>query len=118
RAALVTLGNGNNVINRHEELAWGERDDHQRLRLTKPADLLEAWAESYTYRENEIHSYFAAERISRKFMGEVARAADAAGRRYAFTLNAGASRVAGHRRLPDVHCSRAGDPAEGARQLG
>src|SRR5207249_9541271 len=89
RAALVSLGHGHNVIKRLEELAWAERDDHQRLRLTKPADLLEAWAESYTYRENEIHSYFAAERISRKFMGEVARAADAAGRRYAFTLNAG-----------------------------
>src|SRR2546429_1012558 len=104
RAALVSLGHGHNVIKRLEELAWAERDDHQRLRLTKPADLLEAWAESYTYRENEIHSYFAAERISRKFMGEVARAADAAGRRHAFTLNAGAAPVARHPRLPHRHC--------------
>src|SRR5499433_3285527 len=86
RTALVSLGHGHNVIKRLEELAWAERDDRQRLRLTKPADLLEAWAESYIYRENEIHSYFAAERIRRKVMGEVARAADAAGRRYAFTL--------------------------------
>jgi len=118
RAALVSLGHGHNVIKRLEELAWAERDDHQRLRLTKPADLLEAWAESYTYRENEIHSYFAAERISRKFMGEVARAADAAGRRYAFTLNAGASLVASHLRLPNVHCYLEGDPDEVASQLG
>jgi hypothetical protein len=118
RAALVSLGHGHNVIKRLEELAWAERDDHQRLRLTKPADLLEAWGESYTYRENEIHSYFAGERISRKFMGEVARAADAAGRRYAFTLNAGASLVASHLRLPNVHCYLEGDPDEVASQLG
>src|SRR5438309_2381210 len=118
REGLVSLGHGHNVIKRLEELAWAERDDHQRLRLTKPADLLEAWAESYTYRENEIHSYFAAERISRKFMGEVARAADAAGRRYAFTLNAGASLVASHLRLPNVHCYLEGDPDEVASQLG
>src|SRR5215472_2920046 len=91
RAAVVSLGHAHNVVKRLEELAWAERDDDQRLRLGKPADLLEAWGESYTYRENEIRSYFAPERISRKFMGEVARAADAANRRYAFTLNAGAS---------------------------
>src|SRR2546426_3036863 len=60
RAALVSLGHGHNVIKRLEELAWAERDDHQRLRLTKPADLLEAGAGSHTYRENEIPSDFAA----------------------------------------------------------
>jgi len=51
-------------------------------------------------------------------MGEVARAADAAGRRYAFTLNAGASLVASHLRLPNVHCYLEGDPDEVASQLG
>lgn len=118
REAVVSLGHAHNVIKRLEELAWAERDDHQRLRLTKPADLLEAWAESYAYRENEIHSYFAPERISRKFMGEVARAAEAAGRRYAFTLNAGASLVASHLRLPNVHCYLEGDPEPVASALG
>lgn len=118
REAVVSLGHAHNVIKRLEELAWAERDDHQRLRFTKPADLLEAWAESYAYRENEIHSYFAPERISRKFMGEVARAAEAAGRRYAFTLNAGASLVASHLRLPNVHCYLEGDPEPVASALG
>src|SRR5215470_12701857 len=118
KAAGVSLGHGHNVIKRLEELAWAERDDEQRLRLSKPADLLEAWGESYSYRENEIRSYFAPERISRKFMGEVARAADAANRRYAFTLNAGASLVASHLRLPNVHCYLEGDPEEVASALG
>ena len=51
-------------------------------------------------------------------MGDVARAAEAAGQRYAFTLNAGASLVASHLRLPNVHCYLDGDPEAVASALG
>src|SRR5437870_12479126 len=68
KAAAVSLGHSHNVIRRLEELAWVERDDSQRFRLSKPADLLEAWCESYTYRANEITSYLAPERVTRKVM--------------------------------------------------
>jgi hypothetical protein len=118
RAAGVSLGHTHNVVRRLEELAWVERDDRQRFRLTKPADLLEGWGESYTYRANEISSYFVPERPSRKFMTELARAAEAAGRRYAFTLNAGASLVASIPRHPLIHCYVDGDPAAVASTLG
>ncbi|MGH7390946.1 MAG: hypothetical protein ACREM3_16035 [Candidatus Rokuibacteriota bacterium] len=119
RAAAVSLGHAHNVVKRLEELAWVERDDRQRIRLTKPADLLENWGESYTYRDNEILSYFAPERVSRKFMTDVARAAEAAGRRYALTLHAGASLVvAAHLRVPAVHCYLEGDPLPVATALG
>lgn len=118
RAAEVSLGHSHNVVKRLEELRWLERDDRQRLHLTKPADLLEGWSESYTYRQNEIASYFVTERVSRKFMGEIARAATAEGRRYAFTLNAGASLVAPQVRLPAIHCYLEGDPTPVARALG
>src|SRR5881227_1047811 len=57
RAAEVSLGHSHNVIKRLEELAWVERDDSQRFRLSKPADLLEAWCESYSYHANERASY-------------------------------------------------------------
>src|SRR3989304_1531395 len=49
--------------------AWGERDDSQRIRLAKPADLLESWCESYTWRANDVASYLAPERVTRRFMG-------------------------------------------------
>src|SRR5581483_6497077 len=62
RAAEVSLGHSHNVVKRLEELAWLARDDRQRLHLTKPSDLLEAWCDSYTYRQNEITSYFVPER--------------------------------------------------------
>lgn len=118
KAAGVSLGHSYNVVKRLEELAWAERDAGQRIRLSKPADLLEAWCESYTYRANEITSYLAPERVTRKFMGEMARAAVGAGRPYAFTLNAGAALLVPSLRLPTVHCYLEGDPAPIAEALG
>lgn len=118
RVAEVSLGHSHNVVKRLEELAWVERDDRQRIRLTKAADLLENWGESYSYRDNDVLSYFVPERPSRKLMADVAGAAAAAGRRYAFTLNAGLSLVAPHSRIPAVHCYLEGDPAPVATALG
>src|SRR4029453_5834892 len=86
-------------------------DGTQRIQLTKLADLLEAWVESYTYRSNEMASYFVAERVTRRLMADLARAAVSEGRRYAFTLGAGISLVAPPAKLGAVHCFLAGDPA-------
>lgn len=118
RAAEVSLGHSHNVVKRLEDLAWVERDESQRIRLSKPADLLESWCESYSYRDNEIVSYFVPERLTRRFMGDLARAATAEGRRYAFTLNAGSSLVAPQIRVPSLHCYLEGDPAPVASALG
>jgi transcriptional regulator with AbiEi antitoxin domain of type IV toxin-antitoxin system len=118
KAADVSLGHSHNVVKRLEDLAWVERDEHQRILLSKPADLLEGWCEAYSYRRNEITSYFVAERVGRKFMGEVARAATTLGRRYAFTLSAGVSLVAPQLRGPSVHSYLEGDPAPLAAALG
>src|SRR5256712_9883045 len=111
KAAAVSLGHSHNVVKRLEDLRWVERDEAQRIHLGKPADLLQAWCESYTYRANEITSYFVPERVNRKLMAEVARAATAEGRRYAFTLSAGLSLVASQPRLTGLHCHLGGDPA-------
>src|SRR6058998_552853 len=118
KAAGVSLGHSYNVVKRLEELAWADRDADQRIRLSKPADLLEAWCESYTYRANGITSYLAPERVTRKFMGEVARIAAGEGRRYAFTLNAGAALLVPNLRLPAAHCYLEGDPGPVAQALG
>src|SRR5437899_3306089 len=118
KASAVSLGHSYNVVKRLEELAWAVRDDDQRIRLSKPADLLEAWCESYTYRANEITSYLAPERVTRKFMGEVARVAAGEGRRYAFTLNMGAALLVPSLRLPTAHCYLEGDPGPVAQALG
>src|SRR5438128_10437378 len=66
KAAGVSLGHSHNVVQRLADVAWVERDDRQRIRLMKPADLLESWRESYTYRENEITSYVVPEKVSRR----------------------------------------------------
>jgi len=118
RAAEVSLGHSHNVVKRLEDLRWLERDGAQRIQLTKLADLLEAWVESYTYRSNEMASYFVPERVSRRLMADLARAAAAEGRRYAFTLGAGISLVAPPVRLGAVHGYLEGDPAPIAAALG
>jgi hypothetical protein len=118
KAAEVSLGHSHNVVKRLEDLRWVERDAAQRIHLGKPADLLEAWCESYTVRSNEITSYFVPERVTRKLMTDVARAAGAEGRRYAFTLGTGLSLVAPQPRLTGLHCYLEGDPAQLASALG
>jgi hypothetical protein len=119
KAAGVSLGHSHNVVKRLEDLAWVERDSAQRFTLGKPADLLEAWADSYTYRANEIAAYVAPERVSRRLMAELARGITAEGRRYAFTLTAGLSLVvASSQRLAGIHAYVEGDPAPLARALG
>src|SRR5499433_1976511 len=118
KAAEVSLGHSHNVISRLEDLRWVERDQAQRIHLGKPADLLETWRESYTYRSNEIASYFVPERVNRRLMADVARAATAEARRYAFTLSAGLSLVAPMPRLNALHCYVEGDPAPVAAALG
>ena len=118
KAAEVSLGHSHNVVKRLEDLRWVERDHGQRIHLGKPADLLQAWCESYTVRSNEITSYFVPERLTRKLMTDVARVAGAEGRRYAFTLGAGLSLVAPQPRLTALHCYLEGDPGALAAALG
>jgi hypothetical protein len=119
KGAGVSLGHSHNVVKRLEDLAWVERDGRQRITLGKPADLLDAWADSYTYHANEISSYAAPERVSRRLMAEVARVVAGEGRRYAFTLASGLSLVvASSQRLTAIHCYVEGDPAPLARALG
>ena len=111
RASQVSLGHGHNVIKRLEDLAWVERDEHQRIRLGKPADLLDAWSDSYTYLDNEVSTYFTLERITRRLIAEIVRLAESEGRRYALTMHAGASLVAPRIRMTAIHCYLEGDPA-------
>lgn len=118
KSAGVSLGHAHNVVKRLEELAWLERGEQQRIRLTKPGDLLDAWSEAYTYRQNAVSTYFSPERITRKLMAEIARWAQGGGRRYAFTLHSGAALVAPNIRFPAIHSYLEGEADSLARALG
>jgi hypothetical protein len=118
QSARVSIGHAHNVIKRLQELSWVERGPHQRIHLAKPADLLEGWAETYSYRVNGITGYFCPERATRKLMGDLGRLAQAEGRRHAFTLHSGAALVAPNVRFPAIHCYVDGDPDRLAGELG
>jgi hypothetical protein len=117
KSAEVSLGHAHNVVKRLDELAWIERGEHQRIHLTRPGDLLDGWVDSYSYRLNRIQTYFSAERVTRRLVGDIARAAHTESRRYAFTLHSGAALVAPNVRLPAIHCYLEGDPETIARSL-
>jgi hypothetical protein len=118
KAAEVSLGHAHNVVKRLEGLSWVERNSQQRIQLTRPAELLEAWVEAYSYRQNDVQAYFSGERIARGLVVELGRAAHEARRRYAFTLHSGAALVAPNVRFPAIHCYLEGDPGPVARALG
>jgi hypothetical protein len=118
KAAEVSLGHAHNVVKRLEELSWIERGEHQRIQLTRPGDLLDGWVDAYSHRLNPSETFFSPERVTRKLVGDVARAAHAEGRRYAFTLHAGAALVAPNVRFPAIHCYLEGSPEPVVRALG
>lgn len=118
KAAEVSLGHAHNVVKRLEELSWLERGQDQRIRLAKAGELLDGWREAYSYRQNRVESGFTAERITRKLVTELARVCHAEGRRYAFTLHAGAALVAPSVRFPAIDCYVEGDPTPVIRGLG
>jgi hypothetical protein len=118
RRAGVSLGHAHNVIKRLEALSWVERGQHHRIHLAKPADLLEGWADAYSYRANALSGYFVPERATRKLMGDLGRLAQTEGRRHAFTLHCGAALVAPNVRFPAIHCYVDGDPDRLAEGLG
>jgi hypothetical protein len=118
KTAEVSLGHAHNVVKRLEELSWVDHGEHQRIRLARAGDLLDAWVDSYSYRLHGIETYFSPERITRKLVGDIARLAHAENRRYAFTLHSGAALVAPNVRLPAIHCYVDGDPGPIALGLG
>ncbi len=118
KSADVSLGHAHNVVKRLEELSWVERGEHQRIQLIRPGELLDGWADSYTYRLNRTETYLSPERVTRRLVGDIARAAQAEGRRYAFTLHSGAALVAAKVRLPAIHCYLEGNPEPIVRALG
>jgi Transcriptional regulator, AbiEi antitoxin, Type IV TA system len=118
KAAEVSLGHAHNVVKRLEELSWAERNSQQRIQLTRPGELLDAWVDAYSYRQSDVQAYFSPERITRGLVAELGRAAHEARRRYAFTLHSGAALVAPNVRFPAIHCYLEGDPDPVARALG
>jgi hypothetical protein len=118
KAAEVSLGHAHNVVKRLQDLAWVDRDEHQRIHLSRSGDLLDGWVASYRYTQNTLEAYFSPERVTRGLMGEVGRVCHGEGRRYAFTLHSGAALVAPNVRAQAIHCYVEGGADPVARALG
>jgi hypothetical protein len=118
RAVSVSLGHVHNVVQRLGELEWVERGAQGRVRAQKPGDLLDAWRDAHTYRLSVLSHFVSPIGDARRVMQALARAADAAGVAYAFTLHAGAALIGPHIRIPTVQAYIGGDPEPLVRALG
>ena len=119
KAADVSLGHAHNVVKRLEELSWVERDDQQRIQLTRaggPAGRLGGGL--LVPAERHPGLLLAGADHPRSWWPSWRRAAQEAHRRYAFTLHSGAALVAPNVRFPAIHCYLEGDPEPVARALG
>jgi hypothetical protein len=118
RAVSVSLGHVHNVVQRLGELEWVERGAQGRVRAQRPGDLLDAWRDAHTYRLSVLSHFVSPIGDARRVMQAVARAADAAGVPYAFTLHAGAALIGPHIRIPTVQAYVGGDSEPLVRALG
>ena len=102
KASGVSPAQAYKVANLLELKGFARRDPRRKVVLTKPGELLEAWASSLDFKRNRTVPAFALERTPETIMKAIAKAADAGKRRYAFTMFAGASLVAPSTRFYDV----------------
>jgi hypothetical protein len=98
----MTPGGVHWVVSLLQDKGFVERDDKKRVVLTRPGDLLDAWAEAWSMDRNRRRIFFSLERTPGSLMRSVADAALGTGTVHAFTLLAGASKVAPHVRFNDV----------------
>jgi len=90
------------VVNLLQDKGYVERDKAKRVVLTGPGELLDAWAEAWSIDRNRRRVFFSLERTPENLMRSVAAAAMGMDMTYAFTLLAGASKVAPYVKFEDV----------------
>jgi len=105
------------VVSLLQDRGYVERDGNKRVVLTEPGELLDAWAEAWNMDRNPRRPFFSLERTPEALMSLVATAARATGTTYAFTLLAGASKVAPYVRFEDVWVYVAEEEAAWVRDL-
>ncbi len=103
-ASGVSAAEAYKVANLVELKGFAQRDQEKRVVLTKPGELLQAWASALDFSKNKILTAYALERAPEAIMKAIAAASASSQKEYAFTMFAGASLVAPFSRFYDVTC--------------
>jgi len=96
READISMGLASNIKKRLMEYEYIEErktETGPEFYLKKPRELLEYWADSYSYKKNDMVNYYTLEDI-RKFETEFRNYCNKNNILYAFTLTSGSARVA------------------------
>lgn len=114
----VALGYTHEVIDKLLKQGYIIRNEKKRIRLSRPAELLDDWAGQYRISPAAIHSYYSPIKNTQELMEKIANTLKRNKVVYGFTLHAGASLVAPFMRFNDVHFYYLGDPKKIVQQLG
>ncbi len=93
--------------------------DKQRgaIKLTKPGELLNYWAENYDFQRNKLNTYFSFTRTFEEFKKNLVEISKKENLQYALTLHSGASLVAPFVRFKDTDLYIQGDIGKWAELL-
>ncbi len=113
KEANVSIRTAHVIINSLEEKGYA-RKQRAAIALVKAHDLLDLWAENYSFEVNVRRGYYTFTRSHREFLGKLRETGDTG---YALTLHSGASLVAPFVRHTDIHFYWLGNPERIASRL-
>ncbi len=99
----VSLGYAHRVVEKLIDKKLLERNKNYRLVLIDKSSLLDAWRDSYTFKNNKIYSYYTFEKNKNSLFNEIKKTSQLIESQYALTLHSGASFIAPYVRYTDVH---------------
>lgn len=109
--ANLSLGQVSKLKNKLLQEDYLVSTEERKLVLSRPDDLLKAWAEEYNYTDNTVTKFYAMQEIP-MIEEEIKNYCTKRGRKYAFTMQSGAARFAQFVRYQQVSVFIDGDITE------
>ncbi|MBI2554993.1 MAG: hypothetical protein HYV92_11425, partial [Candidatus Rokubacteria bacterium] len=106
--AAISLRTAHLVVNALEEKAFVDKR-RGAIKLQKPGELLDLWAQNYSLERQRQHTFYTFVRNSAQLAAKLTAHAVAHKEAVGFTLHSGAAFVAPFVRSPDVHAYFVGD---------
>lgn len=99
----VSLGYTHRVVEKLIDKKFLERNKQYKLVLVDKSRLLDIWRDNYSFKNNNIYSYYTFEKDKDNLFNKIKKASQSVKSLYALTLHSGASFIAPYVRYTDVH---------------
>lgn len=105
KEAGISASLAHHVFNKLRNYQFVDRNNQYKIFLeeNKKSQILDSWAEKYTYNDNKIHPYYSFQRSVPDLLKKIALVAKEKNLEYAATMHAGASLISPFVRFNDTH---------------